>query len=594
MSGDLKLLGWRVDALTVAYRVDLDPAFVDHLEARAKVAKKHGRAAFVWSVAVPDDDGDGVAMSRNKHPGVRKVLPHGRHRVGPMPLRWASEHDRIAREAKTWGELRFSRSEGCWRIINEGYARIGVTLNAPGAADKDGHRRMRKCSRCAGEGMIAIPLVGAAFVSSMGHEACPVCRGAGKIKAPGWTLEVTWYAQTLALLGLEKTIHESAALAANCGEVLETRIRRLDLCADVGGWELEEDLLRQLVKRPHAEWRRWNQTDDDEKREAYDDRLVVPRARRVSDDAGDGDDEDRAAVYGAGSLARRRVTGFVIGRGHFLCRIYDKRAELARAAEHASGAERRELEEDRWRRREWDGISPVTRVEFQLRGEALTELGIRDPDAVTMPDLRSVPYVDARGKPRVRVVAVGTRVLEVHEGGRARQMTVVDRLNDLWRTCLAWVRLVNVPRDKADKTPAIRLEDDPRWALLREAHFTDVVTGRPVVRMRPRAAASSAQGLGVALSQAARDGRIERDLSETRADYTEDAATRARLAARVRRLFVRAAERCVDDMIHKHGGIVGAAVHFAVRQNSSRARFHRGVWDDDEQAVGPPAERLAG
>lgn len=541
----MQVLGHRVDALTLAYRVKLDPAFVARLRESAEVAKEHGRAAFEYAVRVPDDDGDGTTTTK------------GRHKVGPMRMRWADEVSRIKRQEKIWGELRFSRADKCWRITNHGFFRMQVLLNAPGGG------ALRDCPACKG-------------LAYVNHAICLACDGKGCEEEPGWTLEVIWYAQHLAQWGLERTLLESAALASNCGEVLETRLRRLDLCADVVGWDVDHgELLDRLVKRPHAEWRKWNASDDEEKNEAFADAAVVPRAapkvkrdRQKTDRELANDDADRAAVYGRGSMQKRRVTGLVVGRGPVMCRIYDKRAELER------NAERRELEEDRWREKGWDGIEAVTRVEFQLRGVALTEFGIRDPDAVLVPVRRLDTYLDASGRRRKRIVVSGHEVMMTDDG---EQATVVHRLNDLWNACLDWVRIV-VPDPKRPNKAKCRLADDPRWRLLRELRFTDAEP-RPLRRHRPRAAASCAQALGVSLSQAAAEGRLH-PVTEAREAYEEDERTKARLRARLVALKVAEAARILEKMIADRGGIVEASIHFAVRSNAARLNKHRGVEDE--------------
>jgi len=52
-------------------------------------------------------------------------------------------------------------------------------------------------------------------------------------------------------------------------------------------------------------------------------------------------------------------TGYSFGKGDLMCRIYDKRAEI----EHSN----KTWFHDLWRKRGWNGQSPVTRVEFQAR-----------------------------------------------------------------------------------------------------------------------------------------------------------------------------------------------------------------------------------
>jgi hypothetical protein len=87
MSGPaLKVVGRRVDALVLAYRVALDEGFLHHLQARAEVAKLHGAASVRW--------GDLV-----------------------------------------WGALRFSRAQNVWHVTNEPYFQLHVDLCAPGRVE---------------------------------------------------------------------------------------------------------------------------------------------------------------------------------------------------------------------------------------------------------------------------------------------------------------------------------------------------------------------------------------------------------------------------------------------------------------------------
>lgn len=84
------------------------------------------------------------------------------------------------------------------------------------------------------------------------------------------------------------------------------------------------------------------------------------------------DSWDDAAWVGRGRfLDRHRVdgdfTGWSIGRGKMLARIYDKTLEIK-----ASG---KDYLPAIWHEAGWDGSAPVFRLEFQFRNEALRELG---------------------------------------------------------------------------------------------------------------------------------------------------------------------------------------------------------------------------
>lgn len=546
--GMMKVLGSRVDALTIAYRVDLDPAFVALLKQRGGVAREHGRAALEWIVRAPDDDGDGTIAARR--------------RVGPLRLRWADEVDRVQHVEKLWGELRYSNVRGRWVIVNEPFWRVLVCPSAPGGGG------LRDCPRCKGAGKVRRP--------GKPDEVCEACGGSGAKREPGWTLEVVWYAQALADSGLERAMAESAALAANLGEVLETRLRRIDLCADVTCWEFQDVDLSRIAKRSRAAWAK----DDDGVPSEGD---LRPRKRRSPRERV----EDGGQVYGRGVGETRRITGISVGRGgSLMCRMYDKRVELERDQRGA----RREAEEERWREAGWNGIDPVTRIEFQLRSEVLTELGLRDPDAVVEPVYRAEKCLDARGRWRVRRVVVGHRVLTAQndEGGEV-QATIVHRLDDLWHACLNWVRIITPETTReGNPKPLTRCPDDPRWALLRSIRFTDQKPRR-IRRYRPRAAASWQMGLGVALSQAAALGELEPAI-EDRFAYDDDERGEAALREWVTRLKVSEAERIARGLIERWGGPAAALEHLAVRANAARARFHHGVEADPEAERGPPHE----
>lgn len=84
--------------------------------------------------------------------------------------------------------------------------------------------------------------------------------------------------------------------------------------------------------------------------DAWDDDSWVTRARF----------QDRHRVDGL-------FTGWSIGRGKLMARLYDKTLEIK-----ASG---KDYLRPIWMENGWDGVSPVYRLEFQFRNEALKELG---------------------------------------------------------------------------------------------------------------------------------------------------------------------------------------------------------------------------
>lgn len=536
----MKSLGARVDALTLAFRVRLDPAFVARCKSRAEVAREHGRAALEWVIEEP--------ITKMGHSSAR--------RLGPQRARWVDD-DRFPgarRRAAIWGELSYTTQRGVWRITNEPYFRIQIQENAAGGG------AVRTCGVCRGAGW----LPPSSF--SLRRDRCSACEAEGVVEDPGWTIEIIWYAQELARIGLEAALHESHAIAGLTGEVLEARLRRIDLCADIEGWEISPDDVKRLAKRPRARWA----VDDAGPRKAP----KVPQCLRS------GACKERCTcndvqVYGTGSTIRERhITGIAVGRGGALMsRIYDKRCEL----ENDRIGLRREAEETRWRAQGWKGQAPVTRVEFQIRGVALVELGVRDPDACVVPIYRREFYQDANGKTKLRAVVVGEKILTTaNDQGVEVQATITHRLEAIWRTCLDWVRLVEPEESKTGRPiPVARLKDDPRWALLRTVTFLPNGDG-PIKRFRPRAHASAAQALGVALSQAGREGQLAHE-PEGKEHYGDDEASERDLQAKVLMLFTQSAESVTRWLLERFGGPANAHVHLAVRSNASRARFLAGI-----------------
>jgi len=311
----VKVLGARVDALTLAFRVTLDPLFVEALRKGAKLAKNHGRAAFEWCVHVPEDDTGTVARRR---------------RLGELPARWREETPRGMRtelRSAIWGELRFSRALKVWNIVNEPYFRMRIDAHAPGATDRFS------------------PIV----EPSAYHDGLLRKDGGATESEAGWTVEFVFYAQWLAEIGLEAALREAEAIVSQTGQVHEQRLRRIDLCADVAGWIIAEDDVRKLAKRPRAKWSKHLGAGDE--------------GEWIDEDAHDFN--GGADSFGRGSFDNRKVTGLAVGRGGaMMTRIYDKRCELER------DEDRRRTEEARWTSNGWDGEEPVTRVEFQKIGRA--------------------------------------------------------------------------------------------------------------------------------------------------------------------------------------------------------------------------------
>ncbi len=544
----LKVLANRVDWLTVRYRVRLSKLFVAALEEASKRAGKFGRTAFEYKVSAPT----GTELV--------DLTVARRRRVGPLRLRWASEWDRAQKVEKIWGELGWSEKQNCWLITNEPYYRLAIRRNAAGGGSA------QTCSGCAGQRF------------SEDGEVCGTCDGCGLEEEPGWTVEITWYAEKLAEFGLELALAETDALAANCGKVFESRTGRIDLCADVEGWTIQAEDLERIVKRPRAKCGR----EDDGVPTAGDLEKLGSKVRSAKQRA-----EDGARLYADGPRHRRRFTGFSVGRaGCIMSRVYDKRVEL----ELDTLGQKRALEEERWRAAGWDGVAPVTRVEFQLRGVVLKELGIQNPGEAVEPEYEFRSYVDRRGKARVRRVHKGYRPIVVTEkDGREVKATIVHRLDAIWATCLEWVRLVEpeVSRN-GNPLPASRLKDDVRWTLIKGVSFYDARFAKPIRRVRDRDRASPAQILGCMLSRAARAGMLGH-FDEDRTRYPEDEKRQEDMLRRVvKTLFDHMREDVVTWLLERGEGPAGALEWFAVRANAARMRRFAGVSSVEEESRGPP------
>lgn len=388
----------------------------------------------------------------------------------------------------------------------------------------------------------------------------------GEFEIPGWTVEIVFYAEAIAEWGLERCLAEAAAMAWQMGRVYEWALRRIDVCVDVAGWEIHPDDAVALLKRSRASFD-----------VATDASEIEELGRRKP--APDAADARGVTSHEYGTPGKRRVCGLSVGYGgNVVGRIYNKVLELGIAGrEH-----KRAMEHARWKENGWDGEAPVTRVEFQIRGGAIKELGLRDPEAIRE------TVVDEKGKPR------GQRVMRREDG---RPVTLTERLPWVWMTMLRWMRLV-VP-DPAQRH-ACRLETQWRWTFLELVTFGETV---PVKRCRVRGVASEAMALGVALSQAARAGELD-DLAIGEDAWSREPHAYARTTAeatlreRVSLLIRLQIPRIIKSLLERANGCaIEANVHFANRVFAAWARH--ADWDAFEKAEArarararppPPAE----
>jgi hypothetical protein len=144
------------------------------------------------------------------------------------------------------------------------------------------------------------------------------------------------------------------------------------------------------------------------------------------------------------------LEGWSIGeRGEFFLRAYDKTRQLLTQDEG-----KQEYEHETWKAAGWDGAEPVTRVEYELRGEVLGELQVREP----------------------------SRFLEA--------------IDSVWKYATDARRLVR----RRTATRASRCLTDPRWDVVRAATF-ERENAQPAKRTRKAAGFVSGRRLfGAALS----------------------------------------------------------------------------------------------
>jgi hypothetical protein len=160
----------------------------------------------------------------------------------------------------------------------------------------------------------------------------------------GWTVAIDVTGGQLIGANLDRVVATMRHLAAALGEVKGERVRRLDLCADIEGFDVSKVDGAAWVKPSRARLERASLADVD---------TEAPEARQFR--------------------RGQQITGYSICPGNVMqAVIYDKREELT-IRPHKRGAE-----ESIWKESGWDGAAPVGRVEFRFRSEVLHELGARD------------------------------------------------------------------------------------------------------------------------------------------------------------------------------------------------------------------------
>lgn len=414
----IRVVGNRVDALTLAWRVKLNPDALAELDRVGRGAFSHGRAHYVdpfgepWEMKIPRSATGGTYdLRREGHVRMRVQ----KHAPGGSPALASPEYE---------------RGDDVQEIA-EGKVKTTTNVKRVSVLREDGRE---------------VP-----------HELCE--------PEPGWTVDAIYDAQYLAGHDLDDVIREACALAERFGRVLEVRVRRLDLAADVEGWDHRPDDWQRIVRHPHMGLVLYNEQDD---------AAPVP--------------VDRTEAFSVAG----NVTGWRAGSGMLVCRCYDKLRELRKADPSKADAER-----ERWARNGYEGGN-VARVEFQLRGDVLKEFGARNPFACCLDD-------------------------ETGELG-----TLGRFIARLWTSCVSAVRLAvpSLTRSGA-QAERTRWVDDDRWAVLRAVRW-DRVDHRPVRRVRVRGAARAAQVIGSMATHAGSVDAIPRYYDEHPHTYADDAPRKLR------------------------------------------------------------------
>lgn len=246
----------------------------------------------------------------------------------------------------------------------------------------------------------------------------------------GWGLTVKLRAMTLAMLGPTACAELAADVATSVLQVVEDeRVAWIDLCADVTGFDVDSIDTRQWVGSGQAKVHKLTPSSVEGRREWF---------------AGG----ERIAFY--------------VGKGDLMLRVYDKTVAL----QNDVVGDKRAAEHLRWRAGGWNGIDRVTRVEFQVRGDALKEV----------------------------------------DDGRLRDTTrFAGRLDALWKylTC-KWVRLCTV--ESASRRS--RWATDPRWTNIQNVPFVEDA-GEISQRSRLRGTPSVEYVASIALSHAAKSGKFD-------------------------------------------------------------------------------------
>lgn len=377
----------------------------------------------------------------------------------------------------------------------------------------------------------------------------------------GWRIEVRPSAVLLGRVGHEVARAMARELAAVVlVEVLEERVRRVDLCADWLNYDLASIGL--------ADW-------------------IAPRRTKAAD-------LSLSHRYSYAGI----VSGWALGKSDISHRTYDKTRELREPGHEV----KREEEHARWRAQGWSGgdrplkhgeegpeYQQVARTEFEVRGQALKQFpalgNLRDPDVL----FRSLDAVwayltDARPS--------GPR------GAPLKKGTTTKVGPDDVQQKAGWCRLVVL----GTASRRHRCRTQRRWRAVQRVTFAGVVMPVPA-RERIQAAAPERRAVGQILDLVAAEGlhevevpplgkvnlvdmgRASEVIAQARDSYAgwseveAERYVRALLEDhRVVTRFKQATRAWPEDEARRRGGWRGAAAYYIERQRAAIAR-HGGLTD---------------
>jgi hypothetical protein len=343
--------------------------------------------------------------------------------------------------------------------------------------------------------------------------------------AERWAVKCEFPGEKIARTTPDRAVELARRFAGALGAIQGERVRRIDLCVDVEGWDVQTSAdVATWIKPRTAKWGKFHPERDG------------------------GDVLPKSEVYVKG----QRITGITIcPGGDMMARNYDKVRELAIREKG-----KRDDELDRWRAAGWDGEKPVARFEFQIRGPALYEMATPDGR-----NLRDGAETALRNLDRIWAYLVGKP--DGEDG---------------------WIRLIE-PDTATRKT---RATIDPRWRLLQRIAFTHAADRVQRVRRRGHASAGQSLGASLSLAASAGDlppiwipSRGVVPIATVRDERAavgamSDAACSAQLGTFLRAIMHEAADTIASDLVARfEGNPRNALAHVLIRARAAQARFYR-------------------